>query len=130
MPSAEKALSVFITLLDEFFLSYELTSYASDVRVEKHNAPFAFSYEKLNERLGTSYSKEEIKQVLDAYRIEEKDGMLYPPLDRVDLLEQCDIEEEVFRYYPADKVNPTSGCLKLRAEIGTHDQTPPYRERI
>ena len=71
-----EALSVFITLLDEFFLSYELTSYASDVRVEKHNAPFAFSYEKLNERLGTSYSKEEIKQVLDAYRIEEKDGML------------------------------------------------------
>ena len=102
-----EALSVFISLLDEFFLSYELTSYASDVRVEKHNAPFAFSYEKLNERLGTSYSKEEIKQVLDAYRIEEKDGMLYPPLDRVDLLEQCDIEEEVFRYYPAKKVNPS-----------------------
>ncbi len=104
----DEALAVMISLLPEFFSHYEIVSYDSDNHAEKENKPFDFSYDLLNKRLGSSYTKEEIDKVLDAYRIKRVDGnKLLAPIDRVDLNEQCDIDEEVFRYYPAEKVNPS-----------------------
>ena len=104
----EEALAVMISLLPEFFETYEISSYDSDNHAKKENTPFAFSYDALNKRLGSSYTKEEIDAVLDAYRIKRIDEKtLLAPIDRVDLNEQCDIDEEVFRFYPANKVNPS-----------------------
>ena len=104
----DEALALLISLLPKFFSSYKVTDYASYNTVSKENTPFAFSYKALNDRLGSSYSEEEIDKVLEAYRIRKVEGgKLLAPMDRVDLLEQCDIDEEVFRYYPASKITPT-----------------------
>ena len=104
----DEAIGILISLLDEFFISYEISSYHSFNKKDKLNKPFMFSYDALNHRLGSSYSKEEIDAVLNAYRIEKlDDGKLLAPIDRVDLNEQCDIDEEVFRYYDASKINPS-----------------------
>lgn len=104
----KEAVAVTISLLGEFFDSYKVVSYSFFDRSIKENKPFKFSYEALNKRLGTSYTEAEINDVLKAYRIKKLDeNTLLAPLDRVDLLEQCDIDEEVFRYYPANRVKPT-----------------------
>ncbi len=104
----EEALSVTIMLLPEFFEQFELVSYSSFNKCEKENRPFVFSRDALNTRLGASYTEEEIDEVLSAYRIKKlEDGKLLAPIDRVDLNEQCDIDEEVFRYFPAEKIQPS-----------------------
>lgn len=104
----EESLAVLLSLLSEMFESFEVVSYSSDNHAEIENKPFAFSLEALNRRLGSSYTQSEVDAVLSAYRIEKKEnGMLLPPIDRVDLLEQCDIDEEVFRFYKADKIVPS-----------------------
>lgn len=103
-----EAIAFRISILPEFFSSYEIVSYSSDNKAETENKPFEFSYDLLNSRLGSCYTKEEIDLVLDRYRIKRVDGnKLLPPIDRVDLSEQCDIDEEVFRFYPADKIVPS-----------------------
>lgn len=110
----DEALAVLIASLDEFFTSYRITSYCSHKKIVKENKPFFFSLEALNKRLGSSYSQEEVDKVLNAYRIKKVDeSHLLAPIDRVDLNEQCDVEEEVFRYYPASKVNPTLENLPI-----------------
>lgn len=104
----DEAMAVIISLLPEFFASYKVTDYASYKGDIVENKPFEFSYDALNKRLGSSYTKEEIDTVIKAYRLSFVDGnKLLAPIDRVDLNEQCDIDEEVFRFYPADKITPS-----------------------
>ena len=120
----EEALAILIDVLPEFFESYEVTSYHSDNKAETSNKPFEFSYETLNKRLGSSYTKEEIDAVLDAYRVTRVDeNHLLAPIDRVDLNEQCDIDEEVFRYYPANKINPSLDHFPI-----THGELTPAQK--
>ena len=103
-----EAMAVTIALLPEFFEHFEVVSYSSFNKTEKENKPFDFSLAELNKRLGSSYTDAEVDEVLKAYRIKKlSNGKLLAPIDRVDLNEQCDIDEEVFRYYPAVKVNPS-----------------------
>lgn len=104
----KEAIAFLLSVLDEFFSSYEIVSYSSDNHSAKENTPFDFSYDLLNKRLGSSYTKEEIDLVLDRYRIKRiGEGKVLAPIDRVDLNEQCDIDEEVFRFYPAEKIVPS-----------------------
>lgn len=103
-----EAIQITLSLLDDFFESYEVKAYSSFDVSEKENKPFEFSLEKLNARLGSSYTQEDIDKVLTSYRVRKLDGnMLLAPIDRVDLNEQCDIEEEVYRYYPAERITPS-----------------------
>lgn len=102
----EESLSLLLSLLPSFLKSYTLAGYGSFHKEVGQRKPIAFSLDALNHRLGSSYTKKDVDKVLDNYRIEKKDGLLYPPIDRVDLVEQCDIEEEVFRFYGASSLKP------------------------
>lgn len=122
----DEALAVLISLLPQFLESYEVVDYASYNVAEKENKPFPFSYDALNARLGSSYTKEEVDKVLDAYRIKKVgENMLLAPIDRVDLLEQCDIDEEVFRFYPAEKIVPSL----VHSPITHGELSPEQKER-
>ena len=104
----DESLGILISLFDEFFSSYKIEGYGVDNKVDENlDRSFAFSLDALNKRLGSSYTMDEVNKVLDAYRIKYDGKRVYPPIDRVDLKEQCDIEEEVFRYYDASKINPS-----------------------
>lgn len=104
----KESLYTTISLLPLFFDNYEIYSYTSFNNLSPFDVKIDFSLEKMNHRLGSSYTQEQVDTVLKNYRIKkDKNGQLIPPTDRTDLLEQCDIEEEVFRYYPAKEVTPS-----------------------
>ncbi len=103
----DEAIQVTIALLPHFLQGYRLYSYCRNERLPERKEGIAFSLERLNRRLGSDYSEEEVERVLSRYRIQRKDGLLYPPVDRTDLREQCDIDEEVFRFYGAERIHPS-----------------------
>jgi phenylalanyl-tRNA synthetase beta chain len=103
----DEAIATALALLPVFFDS-AVVSDASDYNVSaKENKPFLFSRERLNHRLGTDYTEAEVQKVLTAYRIHQEGDFLQAPIDRTDLSEQADIDEEVFRYYGAARVKPS-----------------------
>ncbi len=99
-----EAIGVTLKLLDDFLDKYEITAYDSFDSTDQTRKGFVYSLDKTNSRLGSDYSEEEANQVLKAYRIKKEGNTLYPPIDRVDLLEQCDIDEEIFRYYGSSRI--------------------------
>lgn len=108
MSLVDEALSTIISLLPEFTTNFKVTSYSSNYtnNLKNMNPIFTFSLDKLNQRLGGHYTKEEVKAVLDAYNIKQlPNNKLQAPIYRNDIVEQCDIEEEVFRYYSVDKLD-------------------------
>ncbi len=114
-----EAIAVLISLLPRFFSSYEIGAF-SDSQSASSEKPisFAFSLAACNQRLGSSYSEAQLQEVLNAYRIEEKGGRLFPPEDRLDLIEQCDMEEEIFRYFGAEQIQPGfSGFPLTKGEL-------------
>ena len=103
----DEAVQITLALLPTFLDDWRLYSYASFDSTPHLDRSFAFSLEKLNHRLGTDYTRDEVDTVLSRYRIGKEGDRLLPPLDRVDLKEQCDIDEEVFRFYGSERVAPS-----------------------
>lgn len=99
------AQSIFAHFLRRLFPAAKLLSFAEDGKAVPQNKPFPFSIERLNHRLGTSYSAEEVNRVLQAYEITDcGHGQVVGPAYRTDLNQQADVDEEVFRFYPASRV--------------------------
>ncbi len=103
----DEALAITLRLLPEFLDAYKVFSYSSFNAVKDEEKPVEFSLELLNHRLGGNYTEEEANKVFENYRIRRVGNLLYPPMDRVDLLEQCDIDEEVYRYFGAERLVAT-----------------------
>lgn len=94
----DESISFMFSVINDFLESYTISSYASKNNEKDESKLINFSLNKLNSRLGTNYTKEYVSSILKAYRIEEiNDKKLKAPIDRVDLIEQCDIDEEIFR---------------------------------
>lgn len=109
----KEAIDTLLSLLPEFFESYEVLGYSSYNSLVGKDRSFPFSLERLNHRLGSDFTMDEVDHVLQAYRIRREGEMLYPPIDRTDLKEQCDIDEEVFRYYPAEMIKPSLSSFPI-----------------
>lgn len=125
----DEAIKILLKSLDLFFDDYKVVSHSLYNSVIDNDRSFHFTREDLNSRLGSSYSQKEIDDVLKAYRIEKiGEDRVLPPIDRVDLVEQCDIDEEVFRYYTADKVNPSLKSYPLT--LGGLSQDQKLKRRI
>lgn len=103
----DESVAVTIDLLPYFLKSYEIHSYSRFDVLEKKDRSFPFSLERLNHRLGSAYTQEDVDLVLSRYRIERHGDSLLPPVDRTDLKEQCDIDEEVFRFFGAERIKPS-----------------------
>lgn len=103
----DEALAITLSLLPFFLSDYQVKAYGSYRTKEEEVKPVSFSLDFLNHRLGGNYTEEEVDEVLRNYRIVRKGNLLYPPKDRVDILEQCDIDEEVYRYFGAERLVAT-----------------------
>ena len=104
----DEALSTILYLLPEFSSKHKFVSYSSNYsdQLKNLNPIFDFSIKDLNSRLGSHYTSDEVDHVLKAYNIKKVGAnKLQGPIYRNDLLEQCDIDEEVFRYYSTDKLD-------------------------
>lgn len=94
-----QAIELYISLLQKFGVKYKVQEVIDFNKLSKKTNLVSFSLRKLNSRLGTNYSLEDIKQIFDNYNIKIHTRSLEVPNYRPDLIEQCDIEEEVFRYF-------------------------------
>lgn len=102
----DDALSVMLSLLLSLYPQSEVEGIEkSSCGTLKENPPFPYSLEKTNHRLGSDYTSKEATKVLKAFGIKKnKDGLFVSPKWRVDLKEQSDIDEEIFRYYPSSRI--------------------------
>lgn len=73
-------------------------------KVEKPKESYPFSFEKLNSHLGTNFSDEEILNMLKMFNVKYENGRAFFNRHRLDLKEQCDLEEEMFRTSSPDRV--------------------------
>ena len=104
----DESISLCISLLDEFFSSYDIVSLSSFSSLEEKRNEIEFSISDCKKRIGVNYTEEEVEKLFSLYHIgyEKKDDIyhLYPPKYRPDLKESCDIQEELFRFYGSSRV--------------------------
>ena len=104
----DESISLCISLLDEFFSSYDIVSLSSFSSLEEKRNEIEFSISDCKKRIGVNYTQEEVEKLFSLYHIgyEKKDDIyhLYPPKHRPDLKESCDIQEELFRFYGSSRV--------------------------
>lgn len=105
----DDVISFTLTILDRFFTSYSSLSISK--YEEKPYTPYSFNYSlsETNKRLGSDYNSAELLKLFELYnikyeRLNEDKYVLYPPKNRLDLKEQCDIDEELFRYYSINRI--------------------------
>ena len=107
--NAEEAINRACQLIEELGCG-EVVSGMVDVHGDlKERVVLPFAPEKYNALLGTDVTKEEM---LDIFRMievdyQQADNTLVIPTFRQDLLRQCDIAEEVARFYGYDKIPAT-----------------------
>ena len=130
--NAEAAINRACQLIEEFGCG-EVVSGMVDVRGElKEEVVLPFEPDSYNKLLGTQVSKEEMLAIFKMIEVEyiEASNSLKVPTFRQDILRQCDIAEEVARFYGYDKIpttlptgEATTGKLpfKLRIEQKARD---------
>ncbi len=130
--NAEAAINRACQLIEEFGCG-EVVSGMVDVRGElKEEVVLPFAPDSYNKLLGTQVSKEEMLAIFKMIEVEynETSNSLKVPTFRQDILRQCDIAEEVARFYGYDKIpttlptgEATTGKLpfKLRIEQKARD---------
>lgn len=80
-----------------------------------------FDPDWINQFLGISLKEEEMIKILNRLSFEVKDGKIFIPSFRMDVLEKADIAEEIARIYGYDKI--PSDMIRGRAEASlTKDQ--------
>lgn len=118
-----EAAEVFAAEMKKLFPGSSVRSVSWAGRVPSDPPAFSFSTKKLNARLGSSYTQEEVDAVLKAYHIEKVGrGKVRGPAWRTDLLQQADVDEEVFRFYPADRIPLTYDGIPASTGGLTEDQ--------
>ena len=75
---------------------------------KKAQTVIPFSPEKVNGLLGTNLSADYMKEVLTSLEFEIKDGNIYVPSYREDVLRNADIAEEVARIYGYNEISSTA----------------------
>ncbi len=130
--NAQDAINRACQLIEEFGCG-EVVDGMVDVRGEmKEKVILPFEPERYNKLLGTQVSKEEMLAIFKMIEVEYDEGSnnLKIPTFRQDILRQCDIAEEVARFYGYDKIpmtlptgEATTGKLpfKLRIEQKARD---------
>ena len=107
--NAEEAINRACQLIEELGCG-EVVSGIVDVRGEmKEKVILPFEPERYNKLLGTDVSKEEMLDIFKMIDVDydETTNTLTMPTFRQDLLRQCDIAEEVARFYGYDKIPTT-----------------------
>lgn len=107
--NAQDAINRACQLIEELGCG-EVVSGMVDVHGEmKEKVTLLFQPESYNKLLGTDVSREEMLDIFKMIEVEydEASNTLTMPTFRQDLLRQCDIAEEVARFYGYDKI-PTS----------------------
>jgi phenylalanyl-tRNA synthetase beta chain len=113
--TTEEAMEITLSLLKEFFPEAEVEGISSYSTVKPLTSSYAFSYDVCNSHLGMKLSKDEIDQILSRLGLKCVGGKIASIPHRLDLVEQCDIDEEVFRLEPREKISMSLSGLPQTA---------------
>lgn len=120
----EESMQVTLALLKEFFLSYQINGMEKFDQTKPLDGSFAFSLARLNHRMGACYSSEETNQILKRLNLVFDGEKILKSKYRLDLNEQCDIDEEIFRLadqkaisLSLDKLPQTKGELTFNQQM-------------
>jgi phenylalanyl-tRNA synthetase beta chain len=113
--TTEEAMEITLSLLKEFFPEAEVEGISSYSTVKPLTSSYAFSYDVCNSHLGMKLSKDEIDQILSRLGLKCVEGKIASIPHRLDLVEQCDIDEEVFRLEPREKISMSLSGLPQTA---------------
>lgn len=102
--TTQEALQVTAALIKEIVPNAKIVGTSIFDKSKKPADTYSFSFEKLNSHLGTDFSDEEILHMLDMFNVKYADGKAHFNKHRLDLKEQCDLEEEMFRTSSPDRV--------------------------
>jgi len=91
-----------------------ISSYENEKKVIQE---IPFTYDRINARLSTSFTKEEIDEALTSFGFVIKDEKAIVPTYRLDLSSDADLSEEVIRYHGTDKTKSVLPALDLT--VGT-----------
>lgn len=122
----DDVISLSIDIINSFIAEYKSMEITSFSNIDELDNKFDYSLSLTNSRLGSDYTLKEAIDLFSLYNIKwivkdnENEFTLYPPIYRLDLKEQCDIDEELFRYYSASRIklnldnfNATKGELSV-----------------
>jgi len=101
---ALESLNVTANLFKTLIPSAEIVGTATYNEAKKPAESYPFSFEKLNSHLGTDFSNDEILSMFKKFNLIYKDGRVNFNKYRLDLKEQCDLDEEMFRTSSPERV--------------------------
>ena len=130
--NAEAAINRACQLIEELGCGEVVDGMVDVCNELKEEATLPFTPDEYNKLLGTAVSKEEMLDIFKRIevRYDQEENRLIIPTFRQDLLRQCDMAEEVARFYGYDKIpstlpkgEATTGKLpfKLRIEQKARD---------
>jgi phenylalanyl-tRNA synthetase beta chain len=95
-------LDVTMSLFNKYLPNFNYLGYSTYNNVDKLEGGFDFSVDKLNHHLGSNFSVDKVKSILDNFYLKydldsNGKGIVYFDKFRLDLINQCDIDEEVYR---------------------------------
>lgn len=119
---SEEVINFASYLIREYCEGKEFSNIVSYLNEEKKDNRVYTSVNKINARLGTSFTKEQISEVLTKlnFKVEFKDDnefISYTPIYRLDVSCDADISEEVIRILGFDNVK--SQLPNLDVQVGT-----------
>lgn len=109
---------------------YETVRYS---KIDETPTKISCTYSYINKRLGTNFSKDEIKSVLESLGIQitainDDEFVAYPPCHRIDLKCNADLSEEVIRLIGLDNIKPT--LPEMVTTVGGLDDFQNKRKKI
>jgi len=107
--NAEEAINRACDLIEELGVGEVVSGMVDVYPVKKEEITIPFNAEKINSLLGTDISIEDMLSYFPPLGLEydEKTELITIPTFRQDLLRECDIAEEVARFYGYDKIPTT-----------------------
>lgn len=124
--NAEAAINRACQLIEELGAGEVVEGMVDVYPVKKEENTVKFEPEKINKLLGTNLSEEEMLSYFPTLELkyDSETQMITIPTFRQDLLRNCDIAEEVARFYGYDKIpmtlpsgESTSGKIPLKLQI-------------
>lgn len=120
----EDSLLMLATVYKSIDPSFTVKSYSLYDEQETPNRLLPFSLESANHRLGGKFTHDEVAKIFKDLRFVWEDDKVLVPVDRPDIKEQADLEEEIFRYSDPscldntlDKLPLTSGRRTAKQEL-------------
>ena len=122
------SLAVTLALIKYLCKDAVIEGYSKFDEVKPLNPSFDFSLARLNSRLGSDFTEEEVDSIISRVGLVREGDKVLSSKYRLDLAEQCDIEEEVFRLSSKDRSKLT--IENLPQTIGARNEKQLKRMKI